>query len=66
MTIICDDCGKLVGRNPDCTTCVASERRVALADEFVTPGSKTTLGMQAMQAWQDAGGEVVFVSLEML
>ena len=64
MTIFCDSCEGLIGRNPDCEACVSSGRRVALAGEFITPGSKTMFAARVMQAWRDQGGEVVFIDLE--
>ena len=61
---ICEECGKLVGRTPTCPSCKASGRKVAWAHEFTTPGSKSTLGLQAMQAFIKRGGEVLYVNLE--
>ena len=66
LTIYCDTCAGLVGRNPECDTCRSSERKVAFAEEFMSPGSKTTLGLTLMQAWQNSGGEVVFTTLEVV
>jgi ABC-type oligopeptide transport system ATPase subunit len=63
--IICQDCEGLLGRNRDCSTCVASGRKVALASEFSSGTGKTTFGLQIMKAWKDSGGEVVFINLEM-
>ena len=61
---ICEECERLVGRTPTCPTCKASGRKVAWAHEFTTPGSKSTLGLQAMQAFIDGGGEILYTTLE--